>query len=367
MPDTRETALPTPLPAIAALPAYVPGARGSSAVPPVKLSSNESPDGPVVGVVDAAAAASEAIHRYPDMAATEITAAIAASLDRDPAEVVVGAGSVAVLAHLLQAYAGPGDEVIFAWRSFEAYPILTAVAGATAVKVPLTAEARHDLPAMAAAVTDATRVVMLCSPNNPTGPTISTAELEEFMAAVPTRVLVVLDEAYVEYVRAQDAVSGPAVLDRHPNLLLLRTFSKAYALAGLRVGYAVGPAGLIAPIRACVTPFSVSGPAQAGALAALAARETYLERAAAVVAERERVAAALRADGWTVPDAQGNFVWLPVGPATLDLVKHLGASEPAILVRPFAGEGVRVTIGAPAENDALLARLGSWQGPRAAT
>lgn len=366
MPDALDTALPAPRPAIAALPAYVPGARGTAAVPPIKLSSNESPDGPVGGVVGAASTAAEEIHRYPDMAATELTAAIAASLGRDASEVVVGAGSVAVLAHLLQAYTGPGDEVVFAWRSFEAYPILTAVAGATAVKVPLTAEARHDLDAMAAAVTDATRVVMLCSPNNPTGPTLTEDEFEAFMAAVPRRVLVVLDEAYVEYIRDGAAVSGPAVLDRHPNLLLLRTFSKAYALAGLRVGYAVGSAALIAPIRACVTPFSVSGPAQAGALAALAAQDVYLERAAAVVAERERVAAALRADGWAIPDAQGNFVWLPVGDATADLVAHLGAAEPAILVRPFVGEGVRVTIGAPAENDALLASLATWQGAKGA-
>ena len=372
MPDALETAPhspqpgPVPLAAIAALPAYVPGARGTAGPPPIKLSSNESPDGPVASVVAAASAAAQETHRYPDMGTTELTAAIAASLGRAPEDVVVGAGSVAVLAHLLQAYAGPGDQVVFAWRSFEAYPILTAVAGAAAVTVPLTADARHDLPAMAAAVTDATRVVMLCSPNNPTGPTIGSDEFEAFMAAVPRRVLVVLDEAYVEYVRAPGAVSGPAVLDGHPNLVLLRSFSKAYALASLRVGYAVGSAALIAPIRACVTPFSVTGPSQAGALAALAAKDVYLERAAVVVAERDRVAATLRAAGWAIPDSQGNFVWLPVGDATADLVAHLGAAEPAILVRPFLGEGVRVTVGAPAENDVLLARLDTWQGVRSA-
>lgn len=354
--------LPTPLPAIAALPAYVPGARGDAAVPPIKLSSNESPDGPLPSVVAALADAGGLIHRYPDMAASELTARIAAHVGREPAHVVAGAGSVAVLAHLLQAYAGEGDEVLFAWRSFEAYPILTRIAGAAPVTVPLTADARHDVETMAAAVTDRTRVAMLCSPNNPTGPALTTAEFEAFMAAVPTRVLVILDEAYLEYVTDPDVVDGPAALDRHPNLVLLRTFSKAYGLASLRVGYAVGPEALIAPVRACVTPFSVSGPAQSAAIASLEAGDELVERAHAVVAERERVLGALRADGWSIPDSQGNFVWLAVGEDTGALVAHLGGQQPSILVRPFAGEGVRVTVGSPRENDALLAALARWQG-----
>lgn len=364
MSGTHSTPLPSPRPAVAALPAYVPGARGHSGIPPIKLSSNESPDGPLPAVVTAAAAAAAEVHRYPDMAAADLTSAIAASLGREPSEVVVGAGSVAVLAHLLQAYAGPGDEVLFAWRSFEAYPILTAIAGATPVTVSLDANAAHDLPAMARAIGPATRIVLLCSPNNPTGPTIARADFDAFMAAVPQRVLVVLDEAYVEYVRDPQAVSGPDVLDAHPNLVLLRTFSKAYALASLRVGYAVGSADIIAPIRACVTPFSVSGPAQAGALAALGGQSELLARAADVVAERERLVTALVADAWHVPAAQGNFVWLPVGDQTGALVAHLGAHEPAILVRPFAGEGVRITVGAPGENDAVIAALAAWTGPR---
>jgi len=364
MPVEPATTLPAPRPAVAALPAYVPGARGDSATPPVKLSSNESPHDPLPSVIEAIDGAAHGINRYPDMGATEVTARIADHVGRDASEVVVGAGSVAVLAHILQAYTGPGDEVMFAWRSFEAYPILTRIAGAEPVMVPLTADARHDLDAMAAAVTDATRVIMLCSPNNPTGPTISGAELDRFMAAVPSRVLVVLDEAYLEYVRDADVADGPAALDRHPNLVLLRTFSKAYGLAGLRVGYAVGPAGLLAPVRACVTPFSVSGAAQVAAIASLDASDELVARAAEVVAERDRVVAALRADGWTVPEAQGNFVWLAVGDQAMDLVAHLASPEPAVLVRPFAGEGVRVTIGAAAENDALLARLATWKGAR---
>ncbi|WP_228373700.1 histidinol-phosphate transaminase [Demequina soli] len=366
MSDARPADLPTPRPALAKLPPYVPGARGAAdAAPPVKLSSNESPHGPlpsVVGVVESAAAG---INRYPDMGAAELTERIAAHVGRDAADVVVGGGSVAVLAHLLQAYTGPGDEVMFAWRSFEAYPILARIAGAESVMIPLTADARHDLPAMIAAVTERTRVIMLCSPNNPTGPILTQAELDSFMAAVPTRVLVVLDEAYVEYVRDDAVADGPASLDRFANLVLLRTFSKAYGLAGLRVGYAVGPAALMAPVRACVTPFSVSGPAQAAAIASLDARDELLERAAEVVAERTRVLAALREQGWSVPDSQGNFVWLGIGDATGDLVAHLGGAEPAILVRPFASEGVRVTIGHAAENDAFLARIATYGGARA--
>ncbi|WP_296665202.1 histidinol-phosphate transaminase [Demequina sp.] len=364
MPGTPSTRLPTPRPSVAALPSYVPGARGDAASPPIKLSSNESPHPPLPSVLGVIAEAAGAINRYPDMAATGVTGRIAAELGKHPSEVVVGAGSVAVLAHILQAYAGDGDQVIFAWRSFEAYPILTRIAGAEPVTVALDAESRHDLAAMAAAVTERTRVIMLCSPNNPTGPIITGAELDVFMAAVPSRVLVVLDEAYVEYVRDPEVADGPAALDRHPNLLLLRTFSKAYGLAALRVGYAVGPAALIAPVRACVTPFSVSGPAQAAAVASLDARGELLERAAQVVGERQRVVAALSAAGWTLPAAEGNFVWLAVGDATGDLVAHLGADQPAVLVRPFAGEGVRVTIGSAEENDVLLARLSTWDGPR---
>ncbi|MFN3865675.1 MAG: histidinol-phosphate transaminase [Demequina sp.] len=350
--------LPHPRPAVAALPAYIPGARGdANRLPPVKLSSNETPFAPLPAVAAAVAAAGEVAHRYPDMFAVELHDRIGAHLGLSAQSVAVGGGSVAALQHVLQAYTGPGDEVIFPWRSFEAYPILAAITGATAVTVPLTAGARHDLDAMAAAVTDATRVMLLCSPNNPTGPAVRLDEFERLMAAVPRRVLVVLDEAYVEFVRDADAVAGLAALQRHPNLLIARTFSKAYGLAALRVGYVAGPEALIAPVKSCVTPFSVSAPAQVAALVSLDARDELLERVEAVVAERVRVADALREAGWEVPDAQGNFVWLPAGERTGQIASALGATEPAILVRPFAGEGMRVTVGTRAENDAFLDAL----------
>lgn len=351
---------PQPRPAIGAMPRYVPGARGSAERrPPVKLSSNENPYPPLPSVAQAIAAQGELAHRYPDMFAVELHERIGAFLELSPESVAVGGGSVAALQHVLQAYTGPGDEVIFAWRSFEAYPILTQVTGATPVQIPLAAGGRHDLDAMAAAITDSTRVILLCSPNNPTGPALREDEVEAFLARVPSRVLVVLDEAYVEFVRDPGVIDGRAALDRHANLLIARTFSKAYGLAGLRVGYVAGDPELIAPVRSCVTPFSVSAPAQAAALVSLNHQDELLERVERVVAERDRVVPALAELGWDVPDPQGNFVWLAAGDRTTDIASALTALEPAVLVRPFAGEGIRVSIGSPEENDALLAALGS--------
>lgn len=354
---------PVPLPHIGGLPRYVPGARGAATgAAPIKLSSNENPLPPLPSVVEAVARAGEGIHRYPDMFATELTEQLAAARAVSADRVVVGGGSVAVLAHLLQAYAGPGDEVVYAWRSFEAYPILAATVGATAVPVPLDDQSRHDLAAMAAAVTERTRVMIVCSPNNPTGPTVGATEFEQFMAAVPSHVLVVLDEAYAEFVTDADAVRGEDVRGRWDNLVVARTFSKAYGLAGLRVGYAVGDAEVLAPVRACVTPFSVSGAAQVAALASLDVEDELLARCAQIVAERERVLAALRADGWVVPDAQGNFFWLALGERAADAAAHLAAQPTPILARPFAGEGVRISIGTAQENAMLLEALSRWNG-----
>ena len=358
--------LPEPRAAIAALPAYVPGARASgTGAAPVKLSSNEVAFAPLPSVREAIAAAGEFTNRYPDMVASEVTEAVAArwslgAASSEAPSVVVAGGSVAVLGHTLHAYCDPGDEVVYAWRSFEAYPILAQIAGAVSVRVALGVDARHDLAAMANAITPRTKVVLLCTPNNPTGPAIRLDEFESFMAAVPRGVVVVLDEAYAEFVRDPAAVDGRAVLADHPNLLVTRTFSKAYGLAGLRVGYAVGAARLGAPIRACVTPFSVSGVAQAAALASLAAERELLDRVDAVVAERGRVVARLSGDGWHVPEPQGNFVWLAAGAKTGALATFLQAQAPSILVRPFSGEGVRITVGSPQENDHVLAALAAY-------
>lgn len=347
--------LPSPRPQIAAIPAYVPGARGpADRQPPIKLSSNESPYPPLPSVSEAIAKAGHAAHRYPDMFAVQLHERIVDVLGLAPGSVAVGGGSVAALQHVLQAYTGPGDEVMYAWRSFEAYPIITAVTGATPVSVPLTADARHDLDAMAAAVTPATKVILLCSPNNPTGPGIRVDEFQAFMARVPEHVLVVLDEAYIEFATDPAVVDGRKMLDVHRNLLIARTFSKAYGLAGLRVGYVAGTPELIAPVSACVTPFSVSAPAQAAAIASLDARDELLERVTQVVEDRALLIAGLEELGWHVPQAQGNFVWLATGERTEAVVRTLADLEPAVLVRGFSGEGIRITVGSRAENEALI-------------
>jgi histidinol-phosphate aminotransferase len=345
---------PRPREAIATLPAYVPG-RPPTPRPGLttyKLSSNENPNPPLPAVLAAATEAAATMNRYPDMGCTALYAALAGRLDVPADHLAAATGSVAVLYHLLQAYCEPGDEVVYAWRSFEAYPIAVQVSGASSVQVPLAAGARHDLDAMAAAIGDRTRVVVVCTPNNPTGPAVAHAELEGFLAQVPPHVVVVVDEAYREFVRADDPVDGLALHRRWPNVVVTRTFAKAYAMAGLRVGYAVAAPPVAAAIRACALPFGVSSIAQAAAIAALDHEAEYAAQVDALVGERARVVEALGEQGWDVPDAQGNFVWLDLGDRTLDFAA--AAEEAGIMVRPFAGDGVRVSIGEPAGNDVLI-------------
>ncbi|MGZ4501387.1 MAG: histidinol-phosphate transaminase [Nocardioidaceae bacterium] len=339
---------------VADIPAYVPG-RPPAPRPGVttyKLSSNENPYPPLPCVLDAAAAAAQVMNRYPDMGCTELYAALAAKLDVPVSHLAAGTGSVAVLYHLLQAFCEAGDEVVYAWRSFEAYPIAVAVTGATSVQVPLAAGARHDLDAMAAAITDRTKVVIVCTPNNPTGPAVGRAELEAFLAKVPPHVVVVVDEAYREFVRIDDPVDAVDLYRDRPNVVAMRTFAKAYGLAGFRVGYVVAPEPIAAAVRACALPFGVSSVAQAAAVASLAREADLLERVEGLVAERTRVVDALREQGWTVPDAQGNFVWLDLGARTAEFAA--AAEQAGIMVRPFAGDGARVSIGEKDGNDVFL-------------
>ncbi|NUR09853.1 MAG: histidinol-phosphate transaminase [Nocardioidaceae bacterium] len=348
------SATPSPRAAIGGIPAYVPG-RPPAARPGVttyKLSSNENPHAPLPGVLEAAVAAAATMNRYPDMGCTALYAALAERLDVPVSHLAAGTGSVAVLYHLLQAFCEAGDEVVYAWRSFEAYPIAVAVTGAVSVQVPLTADARHDLDAMAAAITDRTKVVVVCSPNNPTGPAVRRAELEAFLATVPPHVVVVLDEAYREFVRDEDPFDGVELYRSRPNVVAMRTFAKAYGLAGFRVGYAVAAEPIAAAVRACALPFGVSSVAQAAAVESLRREAELLERVEGIVAERARVREALLDQGWAVPDAQGNFVWLPLGERTVAFAK--AAEEAGVMVRPFAGDGARVSIGEPAGNDVLL-------------
>ena len=341
-------------PDVAALPAYVPGARpdAESPVEIAKLSSNELPFPPQDAVVEAITRAATGANRYPEMTGESLTQALARRWGVESEQVVVGNGSVALIQHLLDAVCRPGDEVVIPWRSFEAYPICVAVAGARAVRIPLTSDARHDVPAMLAAITPRTRVVMACTPNNPTGTILTACELAELVAGVPRDVVVLIDEAYLDFVTDPEAGDALTLLAGAPNLVILRSFSKAYALAGMRVGYLVCEPGLAAAIRSVATPFGVNLPAQAAVIAALG--ETEL----ACTAERDRVVAALRAQGWEVPDAQGNFFWLGVGDETTALAEHFRAA--GILVRPFVGDGVRISIGTTSDNERVLAAAAAW-------
>lgn len=349
--------LPRPRPAVSALPAYVAGRRAGGAEV-AALASNESHLPPLPGVVEAISRAAATANRYPDMATTALRTRLAELHGVGLDEVAVGPGSVGVLSQLLAALCDPGDDVVFAWRSFEAYPILCRIAGANPVAVPLLSDERHDLAGMTAAITPRTKAVLLCSPNNPTGTAIGLDELVAFLETVPTSVLVVLDEAYREYASAD--LDTTSLLREYPNLCLLRTFSKAWALAGLRVGYALARAEVAEGLRRTQVPFSVSSVAEAGALAALDAADEVAVRAAAVVDERDRVEAALRAHGWPVHPSEANFVWLRCPDAERDrLVAAFDAA--GVMVRGYAGDGVRITIADPASNDRVLAVLAAHE------
>ncbi len=343
--------------AVAGLPAYVAGrkALGADVAP---LASNESHHPPLPKVLDAITRAAGTVNRYPDMASGGLRDRLAEANGVSVEEVAVGPGSVGVLAQLIAAVCDAGDEVLFAWRSFEAYPILCQIAGANPVRVPLTADERHDLPRMAAAVTPRTRAVLLCSPNNPTGTALALDELAAFLEIVPSSVLVVLDEAYREYLGAE--LDTVALYREYPNLCLLRTFSKAYGLAGLRVGYAIASPAVAEGLRRTQLPFSVSSVAQAAALAALDSAADVAERVATVTTERPRLEAAIRALGWELPEGSANFLWLR---ADDQLRNRLVAAfdRAGILVRGYAGDGVRITIADPASNDRVLAVLAEFR------
>ncbi|WDZ90768.1 histidinol-phosphate transaminase [Nocardiopsis sp. HUAS JQ3] len=340
------------------IPPYKPGKKvvgpdGRS----VKLSSNESPYGPLPSVREAISAAAAELNRYPDPGAAELTSALARRLGVPEEHLALGAGSVGLLQQLLEAVGEPGAEVVYAWRSFEAYPLLAELAGVTSVRVPLRDEA-HDLDTIADAVTENTRMVLVCNPNNPTGTTVREEELVAFLDRIPESVLVVLDEAYREYVRDPRVPDGVSLYRDRPNIAVLRTFSKAYGLAAVRLGFLVGHPPVTAAVRKTLVPFAVNHLAQAAGIASLAAEGELLERVAATVEERGRVRDALIASGWTVPPTEANFVWLRVDEDTLDFAE--ACAREGVSVRPFAGEGARVSLGTPEENDAFLAVATSY-------
>ncbi|GAB2829178.1 histidinol-phosphate transaminase [Lentzea nigeriaca] len=340
---------------LASLPAYVPGRTIPGAI---KLASNEVSAGPLPSVVKAIAEAATGINRYPDSGCTDLTGRLADKLGVPADHLALGCGSVTLCQQLVQATCTENDEVLFAWRSFEAYPIVVHVAGAKQIRVPLTEGHVHDLDAMAAAITPRTRMVFVCNPNNPTGTALRTDEIEAFIARVPADVLVVIDEAYKEFVDDAHIPDGVELAKQQwaagrDNVAVLRTFSKAYGLAGLRIGYAVAPPAVAEALRKVYVPFSVNALAQVAAMASLDAEDELMVRCRAIVAERTRVRGELLAMGYEVPETQANFVWLPLGERTAAFNEHCLTHK--VIVRAFAGEGARVTIGEPEENDAFLA------------
>jgi histidinol-phosphate aminotransferase len=346
-------------PELADIPAYTPGKTVPGAI---KIASNETVHGPLPSVRAAIAKATNTVNRYPDNGYVELREHLAKYLANGaftPEHISVGCGSVSLCQQLIQITSSVGDQVVFGWRSFEIYPLQTRTAGATPVQVPLT-DHTHDLDAMLAAITDRTRLIFVCNPNNPTSTVVDPEALARFVEAVPPHILVALDEAYVEYIRDGLLPDSFGLVRAHSNVVVLRTFSKAYGLAGLRVGYAVGDPDIITALGKVYVPFSATSLSQAAAIASLDAADELLARTDAVVAERTRVTTALRDAGFTLPPSQANFIWLPLAERTLDFVQR--AAESRLVVRPYGEDGVRVTVAAPHENDAFIAFARRWIG-----
>jgi histidinol-phosphate aminotransferase len=338
---------------LASLPDYVAGRKVPGAV---ILSSNELsgsvPESVLAAIADAAADA----HRYPAMGCDELYDRAAEHFGFDRPRLAVGGGSVSLCQQLVQALCEQGDEVVFPWRSFEAYPIVSQVALARGVKVPLVDHA-VDVEGILSSISERTRLIFVANPNNPTGSALRSEELTSFLDRVPENVLVVLDEAYREFVTDPDVPDGFSFLDRQ-NVAVIRTFSKAYALAGVRLGYLVAAPEIAAGVRKVGIPFGVNRIAQAAGIAAMGAHQELMARCREVTEERPRVRAELLEMGYEVPESQANFVWLPLAERTDAFNEH--CMEQKVVIRAFTGEGARATIGLPAENDAFLAAARSF-------
>ena len=332
-------------PEMAKLPTYKAGKKVApvNGLTAYKLSSNEIAHPPLPSVVAAIVDAANEINRYPDPFTTNLIQALSDKFAVPAEQIATGTGSVGVFQQIIQSVAGTGDEVIYAWRSFEAYPIIATIAGAVSVQVSLTSNGQHDLAAMLNAITSRTRAIFVCTPNNPTGGIVTQQEINEFLEKVPENILVVIDEAYVEFNRDENAIDGIATLKAHSNVGVLRTFSKAYGLAGLRVGYFIGPKNIADAVRKTAVPFGVSTIAQVAAVASLEHEAELFKRVEEVIAERTWFESELTKLGFNLPRSQANFVWIPLGERTEEFA--LRSEGIAVSIRPFAGEGVRISIG----------------------
>jgi histidinol-phosphate aminotransferase len=325
-----------------------------------QLASNESPFPPHPAVVEAIKAAAGAMNRYPDPEATLLRRRIAERYETEPGRIAVGNGSCELLLAAAEALCEPGAEILYAWPAFSMYPYLPALTGAREVRVPLGEGDVHDLEAMAAEVTAATQLVLICNPNNPTGTHLPATEIAAFCKRLPRHVTIALDEAYVEFQANDDPDATVDLLADFPNLVLLRTFSKCYGLAGLRVGYAIGSAKFRAAVDAVRQPFSVNALAQAAGAEAILHSDDVARRVEGTIVERVRVEEALRAMGLTTSETQANFSWLQLGDADEGEIVS-GLAERSIAVRPGTALGapghIRVSYGTAAENDRFLAAL----------
>ena len=357
-PDLRQAA-PQPRAHLASVPVYVPGRSAEAAMAEhginraVKLASNEVPFGPLPGIADAVAAAMNDTSRYADHDSDELADAYAQTLGLTRDRVAVGPGSVGLLQQLTLAYAGPDDEVLYPWPSFIAYPQFSGVVAATRVVVALR-RFSIDVDAILDAITTRTRLIFIANPNNPISGALRRADVERLLYGVPANCLVVMDEAYREFVTGADVPDALDHLDRFPNLVVLRTFSKAYGMAGMRVGFLIGDPVVVRAVYATMIPFAVNGPAQAAAMVAMTHRDEVRRRCAIIVAERQRVAQLLRRSGLGLPESQGNFWWLPAGARSTGLA--VAMEQRGVVVRPFP-TGIRVTVGLPDENEVFLAAL----------
>jgi histidinol-phosphate aminotransferase len=351
-----------PRKAVSLMPTYKPGkdARQSEKelgiTNAIKLASNENPLEPIPEIVEAITNVLSGINRYADHRATEMRQTIADWQGLPVANVTVGAGSSAILHRLVSSYVDPGDEVLYPWRSFEVYPIYTRLLDGDPVTVPLVDETA-DLDGLLDAITEKTKLIMIANPNNPTGTSLTTSALGRFCAAVPDRVIVVIDEAYFEFVDPSYGNSVRDLLPSHRNVVVTRTFSKAQGLAGLRVGYAMGDPETITAIDKTQLPFAVSMVSQAAAIAAVRHAGKVAYRVKEIVSERVRVIDEVRGWGIDVPDSQANFFYLPLGENANDVFASM--ERDGVVTRLFDQLGVRITVSTPAENDRMLAALKS--------
>jgi histidinol-phosphate aminotransferase len=326
------------------------------------LASNESPDPPLPAVVEAVERALSGVNRYPDPTNAVLRGRLSDRYGVPAERIAIGNGSCDILLAAGQALLEPGAEVVYAWPSFSVYPHLAAAAEARAVQVPLDGEDRHDLDAIAREVTAATRLVLVCNPNNPTSTALPLEAIAAFVERVPRHVAVVVDEAYREFNLLEDPDATVDLLERHPNLVLLRTFSKVYGLCGLRVGFALcGSREFVTAVDQVRQPFFCNAAAQAAAVEALRHQDEVARRVERAVAGRLVLTAGLEEIGLRVADSQANFVWLHLPEEADERAVVRGLAERGVLVRAGTALGreraLRVTTGTERENERFLAAL----------